>query len=74
MPIPGFRKAGEPRFYAVNRDDHLPHYRRCKINIALAEQRRLDRERKSAPKKPRPAKRAAPPATEGVQLDAFDNP
>lgn len=75
LPIPGFRRPGEPRYYAVNKDDHLPHYRRCKITVALREERKSQslEKRKTAKQQGRLAKREALKPTEGVQLDAFDH-
>lgn len=74
LPIPGFRRPGEPKYYAVNKDDHQPHFKRCKITLALREQRRLDRLPKnpSAKQKGSRAKPETLSSTEGVQLDAFD--
>jgi hypothetical protein len=32
---PGFIVKGQPRYFAINPDDRLPHSRRCKITMDL---------------------------------------
>jgi hypothetical protein len=35
VPRPGFIIRGQPKSFAVNPDDRLPHARRCKLTVEL---------------------------------------
>lgn len=73
IPMPT-RVPGKIAHIPVNYDDKTPHFKRCRLTVALREERsRKSSNAKRSAVSPRSGEKRRTPSGPGVQLDAFES-